>query len=201
MGSPWRDRISLIILELQEKGEIQMLYDKWWKADGGATCQRGGPGGSHTTRESSKANAMGVANIGGVFVVLLAGLAVAMIVAVAEFCHNARHHRSSVERSDGEVEKSGSTNCGSCWNNSKCSIGSRQRQRRRRNAKKCGGSRKQSLCAEMSAELRFALRCGGSRQRPAMRRSCSKCNVMMMMSVKTAADEKKEMTAISTTID
>jgi len=30
-GSPWRDKISLAILELQEKGDIQMLYDKWWK--------------------------------------------------------------------------------------------------------------------------------------------------------------------------
>ncbi|XP_075223927.1 glutamate receptor ionotropic, kainate glr-3-like [Lycorma delicatula] len=38
-GSPWRDKISLAILELQEKGEIQMLYDKWWK-NPGDTCTR-----------------------------------------------------------------------------------------------------------------------------------------------------------------
>jgi len=30
-GSPWKDQISLSILDLQEKGEIQMLYNKWWK--------------------------------------------------------------------------------------------------------------------------------------------------------------------------
>jgi ionotropic kainate glutamate receptor 2 len=30
-GSPWRDRISLAILELQEKGVIYQLYSKWWK--------------------------------------------------------------------------------------------------------------------------------------------------------------------------
>lgn len=30
-GSPWKDQISLAILDLQEKGEIQMLYNKWWK--------------------------------------------------------------------------------------------------------------------------------------------------------------------------
>lgn len=33
-GSIWRDRISLAILELQEKGTIQILYDKWWKNTG-----------------------------------------------------------------------------------------------------------------------------------------------------------------------
>jgi ionotropic kainate glutamate receptor 2 len=30
-GSPWKDQISLAILDLQEKGDIQMLYNKWWK--------------------------------------------------------------------------------------------------------------------------------------------------------------------------
>lgn len=30
-GSPWKDQISLAILDLQEKGEIQLLYNKWWK--------------------------------------------------------------------------------------------------------------------------------------------------------------------------
>ena len=30
-GSPWRDKISLAILHLQEKGVIRMLYDRWWK--------------------------------------------------------------------------------------------------------------------------------------------------------------------------
>ena len=56
-GSPWRDKISLAILELQEKGEIQMLYDKWWKSPG-ETCSRNEKG------KESKANALGVPNIG-----------------------------------------------------------------------------------------------------------------------------------------
>jgi hypothetical protein len=33
----------------------------------------------------------------------------------------------------------------------------------------------QSLCAEMTEELCFALKCRGSRQRPALKRQCSKC--------------------------
>lgn len=56
-GSPWRDKISLAILELQEKGEIQMLYDKWWKSPGD-TCMRTEKG------KESKASALGVDNIG-----------------------------------------------------------------------------------------------------------------------------------------
>lgn len=83
MGSPWRDKISLAILELQEKGEIQMLYDKWWK-NTGETCTRNEKG------KESKANSLGVDNIGGVFVVLLCGLAFAVIIAIFEFCYNSK---------------------------------------------------------------------------------------------------------------
>lgn len=56
-GSPWRDKISLAILELQEKGIIQILYDKWWK-NTGDVCNR------DDKSKESKANALGVENIG-----------------------------------------------------------------------------------------------------------------------------------------
>lgn len=56
-GSPWRDKISLAILELQEKGDIQMLYDKWWK-NTDETCTR------KSTSKQSKANALGLDSIG-----------------------------------------------------------------------------------------------------------------------------------------
>lgn len=56
-GSPWRDKISLAILELQEKGVIQILYDKWWK-NTGDVCNR------DEKSKESKANALGVENIG-----------------------------------------------------------------------------------------------------------------------------------------
>jgi hypothetical protein len=56
-GSPWRDKISLAILELQEKGIIQILYDKWWK-NTGDVCNR------DEKSKESKANALGVENIG-----------------------------------------------------------------------------------------------------------------------------------------
>ncbi|ERL89602.1 hypothetical protein D910_06967 [Dendroctonus ponderosae] len=79
MGSPWRDKISLAILELQEKGEIQML----WK-NTGETCTRNDKG------KESKANSLGVDNIGGIFVVLLCGLAFAVVIAIMEFCYNSK---------------------------------------------------------------------------------------------------------------
>ncbi|XP_070395005.1 glutamate receptor ionotropic, kainate 2 isoform X3 [Dermacentor albipictus] len=85
MGSPWRDKISLAILDLQEKGVIQILYNKWWKSPG-LTCNR------DDKNKEGKANALGLANIGGVFVVLLCGLAVAILTAIMEFCINSRKH-------------------------------------------------------------------------------------------------------------
>ncbi|XP_063237627.1 glutamate receptor ionotropic, kainate 2-like [Bacillus rossius redtenbacheri] len=130
MGSPWRDKISLAILELQERGEIQMLYDKWWK-NPGDTCVRTERG------KESKANALGVDNIGGIFVVLLCGLAVAVMVAIFEFCYNSKRTTQA--------------------------------------EMKAAPAPQQSLCAEMAAELCFALKCRGSRQKPALRRQCSKC--------------------------
>ncbi|XP_011330538.1 glutamate receptor ionotropic, kainate 1 isoform X4 [Ooceraea biroi] len=87
-GSPWRDKISLAILELQEKGVIQILYDKWWK-NTGDVCNR------DDKNKESKANALGVENIGGVFVVLLCGLALAILVAILEFCWNSKKNAQS----------------------------------------------------------------------------------------------------------
>ncbi|XP_037956641.1 glutamate receptor ionotropic, kainate 2 isoform X2 [Teleopsis dalmanni] len=84
-GSQWRDPMSLAILELQEKGIIQILYDKWWK-NTGDVCNR------DDKNKESKANALGVENIGGVFVVLLCGLALSVVVAILEFCWNSKKH-------------------------------------------------------------------------------------------------------------
>ncbi len=46
------------------------------------------------------ANALGVVNIGGIFVVLLCGLAVAVMVAIAEFCWSARTAKASTTTSE-----------------------------------------------------------------------------------------------------
>ena len=54
-GSKWRDPISLAILELQEKGTIQMLYNKWWK-NTGDVCTRQVTDRRQTDRYSATAN-------------------------------------------------------------------------------------------------------------------------------------------------
>ncbi|XP_011878958.1 PREDICTED: glutamate receptor ionotropic, kainate 1 isoform X2 [Vollenhovia emeryi] len=95
-GSPWRDKISLVILELQEKGVIQILYDKWWK-NMGDVCTR------DDKNKESKANALGVENIGGVFVVLLCGLALAILVAILEFCWNSKKNSQSDRQEGGAL--------------------------------------------------------------------------------------------------
>ncbi|KAF8794062.1 Glutamate receptor ionotropic like protein [Argiope bruennichi] len=92
MGSPWRDKISLAILDLQEKGVIQMLYNKWWKGSG-VSCAR------EDKNKEGKANSLGVGNIGGVFVVLLCGLAVAIVAAIVEFFWNSRKHAQTERQS------------------------------------------------------------------------------------------------------
>jgi hypothetical protein len=85
-----------------------MYYDKWWKRhqsnlnaglsvsdvveddDDDEVISLGhgcdGHGARRTLDQKALASALGVSNIGGVFVVLLCGLAVAVIVAVVEFC-------------------------------------------------------------------------------------------------------------------
>ena len=56
-----------------------MLYNKWWsKEQSGAECPRG------LMEDISKASALNIVNIGGVFVVLLCGLAVAVLESL--FC-------------------------------------------------------------------------------------------------------------------
>lgn len=122
-GSPWRDKISLAILELQEKGVIQILYDKWWK-NTGDVCNR------DDKSKESKANALGVENIGGVFVVLLCGLALAILVAILEFCWNSKKNAQTDRQSL----------CSEMAEELRFAIrchGSRQRPALRRNCVKC----------------------------------------------------------------
>ena len=75
--SLYRDAISMAILHLQEGGQLQMLYNKWWKNAG--SCSRDEKQGE------KEAHSLGVANVGGTFVILVAGLTFAALVAMLEF--------------------------------------------------------------------------------------------------------------------
>jgi len=89
-GSPYTGAISSAILKLKEQGRLHELKKKWWKekkstpdcddeSDGGDT---GGP-------------ALGLANVGGVFVVMVGGCGVAALVAAMEFMWKARKHATT----------------------------------------------------------------------------------------------------------
>lgn len=81
--SPYRTPLSQAILQLQEKGTLHTLKDRWWKQKrGGGQCSEESKGGQVTE--------LSLANVGGVFVVLLGGLGLSFLVAICEFMWRAR---------------------------------------------------------------------------------------------------------------
>ena len=69
-------------------GDIQKFYNKWWKS--GGTCIR-------DEKKDSKANALNVENVGGIFVVLVGGLILAVIVSIIEFIYYAKKNSSKIK--------------------------------------------------------------------------------------------------------
>lgn len=88
---PYRTLLNEAILHLQETGMLHMLKNRWWKERrGGGTCTDDGKGGGVTE--------LSLANVGGVFVVLLGGLGISFLVAIAEFMWRARRNGSTRDR-------------------------------------------------------------------------------------------------------
>ncbi|KAM9510518.1 glutamate receptor ionotropic, kainate 5 [Guaruba guarouba] len=87
LGSPFRDEITLAILQLQENNRLEILKRKWWE------------GGHCPKEEDHRAKGLGMENIGGIFVVLVCGLIVAVFVAVVEFVWSTRRSAESEELS------------------------------------------------------------------------------------------------------
>ncbi|XP_069796201.1 glutamate receptor ionotropic, kainate 5 isoform X2 [Narcine bancroftii] len=85
LGSPFRDDITLAILQLQENDRLEILKRKWWE---GGECRR---------EEDHRAKGLGMENIGGIFVVLICGLIIAVFVAVMEFVWTTRRSAESEE--------------------------------------------------------------------------------------------------------
>ncbi|CAN8017835.1 unnamed protein product, partial [Ixodes persulcatus] len=90
-GSPYRNLLSSAILRLQESGTLQLLKERWWNVDTRGRCPEDAGSGVSSL---SAASELGLSKVGGVFVVLLAGLCFACIIAVAEFLCKARSLRS-----------------------------------------------------------------------------------------------------------
>ncbi|XP_063826752.1 glutamate receptor ionotropic, kainate 2-like isoform X1 [Ostrinia nubilalis] len=77
-NSPYRQPMSESILQLQEQGKLTRMKDKWWKE------KRGGGACADDDAGSGDAQPLVLANVGGVFIVLLAGSAMAVICAFME---------------------------------------------------------------------------------------------------------------------
>ncbi|XP_050786422.1 glutamate receptor ionotropic, kainate 5 isoform X2 [Gopherus flavomarginatus] len=87
LGSPFRDEITLAILQLQENNRLEILKRKWWE------------GGKCPKEQDHRAKGLGMENIGGIFVVLICGLVVAIFVAVMEFVWATRRSAETEELS------------------------------------------------------------------------------------------------------
>lgn len=106
LDSPYRTAISGAVLKLQEEGKLHILKTRWWKEKrGGGSCRvsfdlnlkfqrkkslRLNLYQDDTSKSSSAANELGLANVGGVFVVLMGGMGVACVIAVCEFVWKSR---------------------------------------------------------------------------------------------------------------
>uniref|UniRef100_A0A8C6X5S1 Glutamate receptor n=1 Tax=Naja naja TaxID=35670 RepID=A0A8C6X5S1_NAJNA len=88
LGSPFRDEITLAILQLQENNRLEILKRKWWE---GSKCPK---------EEDHRAKGLGMENIGGIFVVLICGLIIAVFVAVMEFVWATRRSAEHEEVSE-----------------------------------------------------------------------------------------------------
>ncbi|CAB4060563.1 GRIN [Lepeophtheirus salmonis] len=76
-GSPLRPHLSSALIKLNEHGIIRRLKNKWWKEQrGGGTCYE-----EDTTGSVSELN---LDNVGGIFMVLIIGLILGSIIAIAE---------------------------------------------------------------------------------------------------------------------
>uniref|UniRef100_A0A671NF40 Glutamate receptor n=1 Tax=Sinocyclocheilus anshuiensis TaxID=1608454 RepID=A0A671NF40_9TELE len=85
LGSPFRDEITLGILQLQENNRLEVLKRRWWE------------GGKCPKEEDHRAKGLGMENIGGIFVVLICGLIIAVFVAIMEFVWSTRRSAETDE--------------------------------------------------------------------------------------------------------
>ncbi|XP_059617774.1 uncharacterized protein LOC132262512 [Phlebotomus argentipes] len=77
-NSPYRNTLSAAVLQLQESGKLALFKIKWWK-------EKHGGGACATVGGDSAAVALGIANVGGVFLLLFIGLTAAVVISLLEF--------------------------------------------------------------------------------------------------------------------
>lgn len=101
-GSPFRAALSQAVLKMQETNRLLILKKKWWaEMRGGGACKDDG------TKSAASAAELGLANVGGIFVVLILGSSVAFLIATGEFVWKSRKLAlEEVDGGEGSVWKS-----------------------------------------------------------------------------------------------
>lgn len=120
-GSPYRDKITIAILQLQEEDKLHIMKEKWWRGSG---CPE---------EENKEASALGIQKIGGIFIVLAAGLVLSVLVAVGEFVYKLRKtaEREQVSPEHWHPDRKGrqrgreTEERGLCWGHTSCAPGPR----------------------------------------------------------------------------
>ncbi|XP_074036325.1 glutamate receptor ionotropic, kainate 2 [Leptinotarsa decemlineata] len=101
MNSPYRGAINMAVLTMQESGALAELKQKWWKK------MRKEPScDSMDAGEDEDSGKLALANVGGVFLVLYIGLALACFISSIEFLWNVRNVSVEEHITYGEALKS-----------------------------------------------------------------------------------------------
>ncbi|XP_016297623.1 glutamate receptor ionotropic, delta-1-like isoform X2 [Sinocyclocheilus anshuiensis] len=95
-GSPYRDLFSQKILDLQEKGDIDILKQKWWPRKGRCDLDK------HAEHQP-EGRALRLHSFAGVFCILAAGLLLACLVAALESWWNGPRCQRAQPKEDKEV--------------------------------------------------------------------------------------------------
>ncbi len=82
LGSDLREAINIAVLELTESGFLQLLKQKWYYERSECT--------SIGTKDSKSSTPLNLANVAGMFYVLIGGLGAAMVIAFLEFLFKAK---------------------------------------------------------------------------------------------------------------
>ena len=81
-----RKNITLKILKYQEDGALERLKTTWW-------VDKGECGGSFSSTSTDSTNSLGLSSVAGIFYILISGLALAMLSAVAEYTVKSCNHK------------------------------------------------------------------------------------------------------------
>ncbi|CAI9733262.1 glutamate receptor-like isoform X1 [Octopus vulgaris] len=97
-GSDLGDKLTLAVLKLREDGELDKLQKFWWVEKGQCTPQDKNTDGGQS--------ALTLSNVAGIFYILIVGLVLAIIVAVAEYLYKSKLDSKKSKTSFGLALKS-----------------------------------------------------------------------------------------------